>query len=411
MDIEVRTLAREDYHRWVLPLVTAFAEEVSDYWTELDMRLLEFDRTLGAVDAGEFVAGAAVLSLELTVPGPETIPMAGVTMVAVLPTHRRRGINACLMRRALEDVRDLGRESVAGLWASEGGIYGRFGYAPATWISDLGILRARARLAHGPEGPGALRLVTERTQGLDAIAPVYDRIRTTRAGFVSRPSRAHWDFRLQDQESSRDGASAFHYLVHEGPGGPDGYAVYRVKHEWQDGLAQGEVRLEELAGASLAATAALWRHVLDIDLTGRITWSAAPVDTELRHLLADQRPLRSRTQDGLWLRVCDAPRLLSSRRYAVEERLAVRLVDDVCPWVEGTYVLEGGPEGSACARDDAAIPDLTMPSSTLASAFLGGTAVGALARAGLMDEETSGAVARAHAMFATPDAPWCPAFF
>jgi len=135
------------------------------------------------------------------------------------------------------------------------------------------------------------------------------------------------------------------------------------------------------------------------------------VDTELRHLLADQRALRTRHRDGLWLRVCDPAALLASRRYLVDGELALRIVDDVCPWVGGTYVLEGGPADAGCMRNDAATPDLVMPSSTLASAYLGGEGIGAMARAGLIDEETPGAVGRAHAMFATPVAPWCAAFF
>ena len=410
MDIEVRAIGREDYSRWARPLVAAFAEETTEYWTELDMRLLEFDRTLAAVDDGEFVGAASVFTLDLTVPGPAALPMAGVTMVGVLPTHRRRGVNTALMHRILEDVRDRGTEPAAGLWASEGGIYGRFGYAPATWGADLAIARDRVRLLSA-ETSGRLRLVTDRTEGLDAVTPIYERIRGVRVGLVSRPSRAHWDFRLQDQESSRDGASAYRYLLHEGEDGDDGYAVYRVKHGWEDGLPHGEVRVEELAGVSLSATVELLRHVLDVDLTVKTSWDGAPVDTELRHVLADQRPLRSRRRDALWLRVCDPAALLRGRRYTVDGRLAIRIVDDVCPWVEGTYVLEGGPAGASCSRDDAASPDLVMPSSTLASAFLGGTGIGELARARLMDEETPGAVALAHSMFATLVAPWCPAFF
>jgi predicted acetyltransferase len=410
MDIEIRAIDREDYPRWVVPLVTAFGEDVDEYWTELDMRLLEFDRTLGAVDRGEFVGSAAVLTIDLTVPGPAPVPIAGVTMVGVSPTHRRRGVNTALMRRILEDVRDRGREPAAGLWSSEGGIYGRFGYAPATWSADLEISRDRVRL-RTTEAAGRVRLITDRTAGIDAITPIYDRVRAGRPGLVSRPSRAHWDFRLQDRESSRDGASAFRYLLHEGGDGADGYAVYRVKHEYDRGLPAGEVRVEELAATSLAAAAELFRHVLDVDLTVRTSWEGAPVDTELRHLLADQRALRTRHRDGLWLRVCDPAALLSSRRYLVDGGLVLRIVDDVCPWVAGTYALEGGVAGAGCVRDDAATPDLVMPSSTLASAYLGGEGIGAMARAGLMDEETPGAVARAHAMFATPIAPWCAAFF
>src|SRR3712207_7312962 len=42
-----------------------------------------------------------------------------------------------LMRRQLTELHDQAREPVAALWASESSIYGRFGYAPATWRGNL----------------------------------------------------------------------------------------------------------------------------------------------------------------------------------------------------------------------------------------------------------------------------------
>src|SRR5688572_27703094 len=90
-------------------------------------RTLEPERTLGIRDRGKFVAGASIFSRRLTVPGGE-VPVAAVTLVGVLPTHRRRGLMSTLMRRQLRDLHEAGAEPVAALWASEPIIYGRFGY-------------------------------------------------------------------------------------------------------------------------------------------------------------------------------------------------------------------------------------------------------------------------------------------
>jgi len=79
---------------------------------------LEFDRSLAAFDGATPVGTAAAYSFQLTVPGLQSVPAAGVTWVSVLPSHRRRGVLSSLMRRQLADVRDHG-EPVAVLYGME----------------------------------------------------------------------------------------------------------------------------------------------------------------------------------------------------------------------------------------------------------------------------------------------------
>ena len=70
-----------------------------------DERLItEYDRMIGVVDGGQFVAGAGAYSFEHTLPGNTTIPVAGVTWVGCLPSHRRRGVLTSMMRYQLDDV-------------------------------------------------------------------------------------------------------------------------------------------------------------------------------------------------------------------------------------------------------------------------------------------------------------------
>jgi predicted acetyltransferase len=411
MDVEVRSVAREEYEPWVRALTSAFGEEARPELSELDARLLEFDRTLGAVADGGFVGTATVFSLELTVPGG-MLPLAGVSMVGVMPTHRRRGINTALMRRILEDVHEIGREPLLGLWASESGIYGRFGYGVATSMGAIKLPRHHAAFRRTEADEGRLRIIPDREEGLAAIAPVFERLRPTRHGLVSRPGDAHWEARFIDIESVRDGASPYVFVLHEAADGPDGYAVYRIKQSFSDdGLADGEVQVAEVVGLTLGSSVALWRFLFGIDLTTKTSWWGCPVDTELLYLLEEPNQLRMRIQDGLYLRVSDVGSTLGSRRYAVDGRIAIGVRDDVCPWVDGTYVLEGGPDGADCRRDERATPDLVVGAREIASLILGGVGVGALARAGLVDEETVGAVPLAHAMFATELAPWCLTYF
>ena len=77
-----------------------------------------------------------------------TVPAAGVTIVTVHPTHRRRGILSTMMDRQLADLHERG-EPIAVLRASEAAIYGRFGYA-------AGHPRARPRAGTGPAAAPAV---------------------------------------------------------------------------------------------------------------------------------------------------------------------------------------------------------------------------------------------------------------
>ena len=91
---------------------------------------LPLERMHACFDGDRIVGGAGAFPFELTVPGG-TVRCGGVTVVGVLPTHRRRGILTAMMRAQLEDVRDRG-EPIAALWASEEVIYRRFGYGLAS---------------------------------------------------------------------------------------------------------------------------------------------------------------------------------------------------------------------------------------------------------------------------------------
>ena len=111
--------------------------------------------------------------------------------------------------------------------------------------------------------------------------------------------------------------------------------------------------------------------------------------------------------DGMWVRLIDAPVALSARRYGAEGRVVFELVDEFCDWNTGRYELEGGLEGAECRRTDAE-PELAMSAMELGAAYLGGTRIRDLARAGRIRELVPGAVVRADAMLAGEREPWCP---
>src|SRR6186997_3401788 len=64
--------------------------------------LLPADRMHAVFDDGEIVAGAGAFPFDLPVPGG-ALPCAGVTVVGVLPSHRRRGLLRRMMDTQLRD--------------------------------------------------------------------------------------------------------------------------------------------------------------------------------------------------------------------------------------------------------------------------------------------------------------------
>jgi predicted acetyltransferase len=105
--------------------------------------------------------------------------------------------------------------------------------------------------------------------------------------------------------------------------------------------------------------------------------------------------------------VCTA---LGARRYRVAGSLVLEVRDHFCPWNDGRYRVEGGPDGASCTTTDAE-PDLALSASELGAAYLGGTSFGQLARAGRIHEERAGALRRADLMFGWDLAPWCSQLF
>ena len=273
----------------------------------------EFDRTLAAWDGSEPVGVTSIYSFQLSVPGRDVLPAAGVTFVAVLPTHRRRGVLSSLMRRQLADVRDRG-EPLAVLWASESVIYSRYGYGGASGILSLTFRRGEGKLAKGPADGLRLR-IADPPAVLPELAKVYDAVLPSRPGLFAR-NDAWWRRAIYDPAEERKGASPLRCLLAEDGSGPRGYALYSGVEHWADFLPENVLTVRELMATDPAASAALWADLLSRDLTSEFRVERRPVDDPLLYQLADPRRARPQLTDGLWVRIIDVPAALAGRRYS-----------------------------------------------------------------------------------------------
>jgi predicted acetyltransferase len=377
---------------------------------------LEFDRTLVALDGDTIIGTAGVFSFQMRVPGAMAA-VAGVSLVAVLPSHRRQGILSALMRRQLADVNERD-EAVAVLFCSESGIYGRYGYGRASWQAAYRLQRGEGALAPGaPADPGLRLRIAEPRSAQAELAMVYDLALAERPGLYAR-TEPWWDRLLTDLHSDGGSSRPIRCLLAEDDSGPRGYAVFTSAERWDEdaGLPEGVLEVSEAIASDPAATAALWGNLLSQDLLSEFHARMRPVDDPLLYLLADPRRVRSVVSDGLWIRLVDVGSALTQRHYACPVDVVIEVADELCPQNAGRWRLaaEAGaaPAGFRATCERTTVPaDVMLPVWALGAAYLGGTRLTAMAKAGLITEATPGSLAALSTAMSWEPAPWCPMTF
>jgi predicted acetyltransferase len=133
----------------------------------------------------------------------------------------------------------------------------------------------------------------------------------------------------------------------------------------------------------------------------------------LADLLTDARAVRERERaDFLWVRLLDVTSALGARRYRGAGRIVLDVRDPFRPGggAEGTFELEGGPDGAQCVPS-AAPADMTLDVADLGASYLGGRPLWLAAAARRVVEHRAGAVAAFDHMFGTDVPPWCHTWF
>jgi predicted acetyltransferase len=406
--IEIRTPPPDAVRHFLEVGAKTFSEALRPEEAERDERVLDPERLFAAYDGDKLVGTAGDFGLTLTIPGGE-LPAAGVTLVGVLPTHRRRGILTQLMRTEIDAMVRRG-DALAILWATEAPIYGRYGYGMATAYASIKAERDRFELRGDPPAVGEVRLVDEDEAARD-LPPIYERVRRSRPGMFAR-SEAWWrNYRLPDPEHHRHGGGPRYFVVLAIDGVDEAYARYRVKDDWQDSITTSTLRVIEAIATSPTATRELWRFLFGVDLVATVEAWALAADDPLFLLVTEPRRLRMRLGDALWLRILDVERALSARSYEGDGSVSLELGDGFLPHNAGAWQLQVSDGQAVVTRVESGAGELRLDVADLASAYLGGFGFTRLARAGRVEELAEGALDRADALFRTPVAPWCPEVF
>ena len=395
--VEMRTVTADEFVQWLHAEARAHGNRL-DHDPEVLRPHFDLDRSIAVFDQGNIGGGAHSHKVERSVPGASAV-IAGVANIAVLPTHTRRGLMTKMMHHQINDIHERG-EPIAALFATESLIYGRFGYGIGSFHERWTIDRPYNAYARPYESHGRIVFV-DPVDIANELPEVFRRSAVDRPGVFQRPLR-QWERDSRAPEHAQGGPGGLFYVAYEDSGRVDGYAAYRITGT--------TLVVNELMAATNEATSALWRFCFDVDRTTCTEALKRPVDDPLPWLLADPRRLQRSTRDGLWVRLIDVSAALELRRYMQNGRLVLEVKDELCPWNEGRFELDGSAEGAEC-RASSSSPDLVIAVSNLASVYMGAVSFSALSQAGLVDERTPGALLRADRMFAVQYQPWTPCNF
>jgi predicted acetyltransferase len=397
-DFSVRKL-RSDEERAAVDLFRAalHVKEISDEEWPRSAGSLEPERAFGAFDP-ELIGTVRSFDSEITLPGGGTVPAAAVSLVGVRADRTRRGVLTSLMHAQFEDFAERGIP-VAVLHASEGSIYGRFGYGVATRGKGYEVDRHRARLrAEVPPGGQISLLGLEAT--VEQSPELYDAVPHTRPGGIARSSYL-WAGHERDVRRVTGPVST---AVHRGTDGVDGYVTYTVNRASFG--AEAVLEIQSLHYANADAFAGLWRYLLSVDLVDKISAYKRPLDEPVELMFADPRQVTvQKVQDEIWLRLVDVETTLNAREYRGEP-VVIEVHDPFLEHNSGRYRVSA--DGVARTTGPA---DIELGVDTLAMIFFGTWRASDLAGAGRVRATGQSALDRADLLFSTRVNSWCGTFF
>jgi len=334
-----------------------------------------------------------------------------ISLVSVAATHRRRGVARALLEGELGAAHAAGLP-LAMLTVSEATIYGRWGFGPAASTADYRIdTRGLSFAAPLPQG----RVHRVSAPALRPLAPELTRLAHERvAGEVPLGAQQHDRMFALAARTASHAAKLRAARYDDERGDPQGFVLYSVAENPND-FADHSLAVEYLCAATDDAHVALWHYALGHDLVATVTAGLRPVDEPLPWLVSNPRAVQTMARrDHLWLRVLDAPAALSARRFAVADRVLLRVTDPL-GFAEGTWMLTTSPDGAATVATHVGEPDgaavISLGVEALGALMLGGTPVDALRVAGRLVEGSPGSAARLDAVLRAPRAPHLSTWF
>lgn len=374
--------------------LTAASRQVwLDHLREDAVRPLGVWEETPALEGGALpVATYSSYDKELTT-GAGTVPARMISDVTVAPTHRRRGLLRTIITTDLRDAAAAG-VPVAVLTASEGSIYGRFGFGPATHEQQWEVDTSARYALRGPAPAGRVVLL-EPAEAWPHVDAVFARWHARQRGSLPRPR--FYESMLSGAWNPAEGGPdhRLRVAVHlDAAGEPDGHVAYRVEGE----RGVRTVDVVDLVTLGPSAHRALWRFLADLDLVGTVRWGHAGLADPLPWSLVEPRAVRVVGQrDSLWVRLVDVPAALEARPWFDDGSVVLEVADPL-GLSSGRWRLTSAGGRATCEATDAEA-GVRLEADTLGALYLGGTRLETLSAAG----RVAGSPAAVHAFAAMVD--------
>ncbi|MEP6841906.1 MAG: GNAT family N-acetyltransferase [Pseudolysinimonas sp.] len=355
---------------------------------------------------------------QLTIPGstiehPRTLPSWAISSVTVAATHRRRGVARNLIEGELRTAASLG-VPLAMLTVSESTIYGRFGFAPAAFASDWTIDTRRVRWT-GAGASGRVEYLSVASYR-DEVPLLHERLRLSSPGDIEVwPLR--WDQTIWADEPDSARAKSLRAVRYvDAEGVTRGLALFRLSGG-DDDFTQHTLTVDRLDAETPDADLALWRFLLEHDLTIELRAHLRRVDEPMRWRLGDFRAARVRIWEHQYLRVLDVAAAFEARGYVGAGSVVFDVTDSLGfasgIWHVVVEPVETTPRATVTkiGKIPDATPALKLTANELAAIYLGGVSVATLVAAGRITELHPGSAAAADALLRVERAPWLTVWY
>lgn len=302
--------------------------------------------------------------------GGTLAPASLITDVTVQASHQRRGLMKRLMTTDLSEARERG-DVFALLTATDGLIYGRFGFGVATNARRLEINTGdRFQLTTAPTGRAVF---ADPTKIIEVRQTIFEQFHANQFMSVSRPAH-HWhtgydwyNFR------SRDDRAAVHL---DESGTPDAAVVFSIEKD--------RVRIVDLLGTNPAAEIELIRLLGHSDGGQLLLWEHCNnIQHPLPWALVDPRLVRTTAMhDTIWMRILDVEQALRIRAWERDGQIRLG-VDDPLGDQSATFNIRVADDTVEVSRTNEPA-EAMVAMRALAPLYSGLQEAGGLAAAGLV---------------------------
>jgi predicted acetyltransferase len=226
-----------------------------------------------------------------------------------------------------------------------------------------------------------------------------------------------WDQLVGADAPDSDRTKALRAVRYVDEGGvARGLALFRLAGGDPD-FTQHTVTVERLDAETADADLALWRFLLELDLTSELKAELRRPEEPLRWLLGDFRAAHVDVWEHQYLRVLDVAAVYEARGYLAAGSVVFDVTDSL-GFTSGVWSLAVEPVETTLratvAKLDAipdAVPALRMTVNELSALYLGGVSAATLTAAGRITELTPGAAAAADALLRVERAPWLSVWY